>query len=54
MEIRAYRPEDCPIIAQLFYDTVHCVTIPRLSWTLGLTASRILPPGTSLFCPTIL
>lgn len=25
MEIRAYRPEDCPIIAQLFYDTVHCV-----------------------------
>lgn len=25
MEIRTYRPEDCPLMAQLFYDTVHCV-----------------------------
>ena len=25
MRIRQYRPEDCPALAALFYDTVHCV-----------------------------
>ena len=25
MLLRAYRPEDCPALAQLFYDTVHAV-----------------------------
>ena len=25
MELRAYRPVDCPVLAQLFYDTVHSV-----------------------------
>ena len=25
MLLRAYRPEDCPALAQLFYDTVHVV-----------------------------
>ena len=25
MELRAYRPEDCPAMGALFYDTVHTV-----------------------------
>lgn len=25
MEIRSYQPDDCPQLARLFYETVHCV-----------------------------
>ena len=41
MNIRSYRAADCPLLAQLFYDTVHTVNARDYSpaqlaaWTTG-------------------
>lgn len=58
MLLRAYRPEDCPALAQLFYDTVHAVnardyapaqldawatgTVDRCAWNASFLAHRTL------------
>jgi len=56
MELRAYRPEDCPAMGALFYDTVHTVctgsTTPA-SWTPGRRRRGwTWRPGMRAFPPT--
>lgn len=57
MDIRPYRPPDCPEMAQLFYNTVHIInarTIRPASWMPGPPAQWTCRPGTALSVPTAL